>query len=111
MQALKEFDISELLGLHENALVAWDRDIGTLPGGAVYRVSKWDKDWRGDGSYWSTCHGGEHRYDGLGCIMAYEQRPGPGNSDHGRTLSRNILHLDSSDPLGVKWWMDPLIRP
>lgn len=89
----REFSLDAVNSLHENALVAWDRDVA----GRI---------WVPDGSSitpWITPiwykNDANMREDGLGVVYWCS----PTSKE---MLGRLVLHL-SDCGLGVAWWIDP----
>ncbi len=95
----RRIQISDLLELHENAVVAWDRDGVELPEGLELRVLNWTNNSMSDvyNGTWTDDGGVTYRTGGLGVLMGSWPMRGY------RYVVHCILHLAPSDPLGVKW--------
>ncbi len=89
-------DINKIECLHEHALVAWDREGLYFPDDTeCLWIAKWIH------PNWAVSINGPRKSNGLGCIM----RGSTG------VFYRAVLTSEPTDPLGVRWWLDPLSLP
>lgn len=89
------FSLERIAEMHQNSLVAWDRDSdGWTPRqGDPVIVRLWNRDGT---AFWSRRTDGVGRHDGIGCIIQIDE------IDYS-SWRIWVLIRDDQDSLGIRW--------
>ena len=92
--------LDQIAKMHENALIAWDRDGMQISQDSHVNISVWNHE-----SCWSMYPtAGRHcqMTGGLGCVQNLLV-----TLISNARWGRQVLYLCPEDPLGVRWYRDP----